>query len=140
MWVVVSITCFQLCNIEPEPQKIESVCFLKLNNALEYFESNHIIFSVLKDFLNTIFDKIRFLVNYQSGFQPANLRITGWREVGGRLESFCNFEIFTLCYHLTMTPPPPPPHFRIFLEKFNCLLSTFMKYTFQKMRLLKRNC
>ena len=45
----VSITSFQLCNIASEPQKLQSVCcFLKLNNTLEYFESNRILFSVLK--------------------------------------------------------------------------------------------
>ena len=31
-----------------------------------------ISFKELKDFLETIFDKIHILVNYQSGLQPAN--------------------------------------------------------------------
>ena len=62
MWVVVSTASFQLCNIEPEPQQIEIVCFLKLNNTLEYFESNLILFWVLQDFLKIIFDKVYFLV------------------------------------------------------------------------------
>ena len=48
--VVVSVISFQLCNIEPEPQKLETVFYLKLNSTLEYFESDHILFSVLKDF------------------------------------------------------------------------------------------
>ena len=68
---------FHLCNKEPEPQKLENVCFLKLNNKLEYFKSNHILFSVLKDLFKTIFDRDRFLVNNQSVFQPANFRIAG---------------------------------------------------------------
>ena len=77
MWVVVSMTSFQLYNIASEPQKLQSVCyFSKLNNTLEYFESNRILFSVLKGFLKTIFDKVWFLLNNQSGFKPANLRIT----------------------------------------------------------------
>ena len=42
--------------------------------------SNHVLFSVLRDSLQINFDKIRFLVKYHSGFQPAkpvNLRISG---------------------------------------------------------------
>ena len=67
MRVVVSITSFLLWNIKPEPQNLETICFLKLNNTLEPAQSSHIPFSVLKDF----FDRVRFLVNYQSDFQPA---------------------------------------------------------------------
>ena len=81
IWVAVSINSFQLCNIEPEPVKLETVCFLKLNNTLKYFESNHILFSVLKDFLKTISGKVPFLVKYQSGFQPAKLRIARLRQI-----------------------------------------------------------
>ena len=80
MWIAVLITSFQLYNIEPEPQKLEIV-FFKLNNTLEYFQCNHILFSLLKDFLKTIFDKVRFLVICQSGFQPVSLRITEIQQV-----------------------------------------------------------
>ena len=76
MWVIVSITNFQTGNIGLEPQKLEFVCFFKLNNTLEYIESNRILFSVLKDFLKTIFDKVHFLVKCQSAFQPAKLIVS----------------------------------------------------------------
>ena len=60
---MLSITFFQLCNIERELQKIKNcLFFLKLNNTLDYFENNHILLWVLKDLLKTIFDKVRVLV------------------------------------------------------------------------------
>ena len=63
IWVVLSITFFQLCNIERELQKTKNcLFFLKLNNTLEYFENNHILLWVLKDLLKTISDKVRVLV------------------------------------------------------------------------------
>ena len=59
-WVVVSITCFQFCNIESEPQKPETVYFLKLNNTPEYSENNPILFLVIKYFLSLFSKKIIF--------------------------------------------------------------------------------